>query len=173
MSIFIGVGSNIEPEVNILKALDLLAEQVKVIATSNFYLTKPIGNLDQDPYYNGVWEIETELAPAILKFAVLRKVEENCGRSQSTDRYAPRKIDLDLLLYHNETITSPELRLPDPDIYQRDFIAFPLFEMKPELLIPDTKTSINAIISGMNKHDMELLVGFTVRIQKKINQCSH
>lgn len=170
MSIFIGVGSNISQDKNILKALALLQKSLKVIKTSTFYQTKAIGPQKQDSYYNGVWQIESTLPPEEIKFNILRKVENNCGRTRSSNKFAPREIDLDLLLYHDKMISYSEMKIPDPDLYSRNFIAFPLAELDPNLVIPDTKKTINAIISSMKKDNMVALVEFTQILKERIGK---
>ena len=121
--VFIGVGSNIDPEANVRKALKLLGETVHLLKISEFFRTDPLGNRNQPVFYNGVVEVETELAPADLKFAVLREIEHQLGRERGEDKYAPRPIDLDILIYDNIVISNDEMRLPDPDILQRPFLV--------------------------------------------------
>ena len=94
---FIGVGSNVEAGENVRRALRLLAQEMRVVGVSTVYETEPEGRPEQPRYYNCVVEIETEAPPAELKQS-LREIEDRLGRERSDDRYAPRIIDLDLLI---------------------------------------------------------------------------
>ena len=123
---FIGVGSNIQPERNISDALARLSKRVDITGISTFYKTTPILRKDQDDYLNGVWQISTSMSPEKLKFDVLRKIEQELHRNRESDKYASRTIDLDILLFGDLIIQEENLTIPDPDIYKRSFIAFPL-----------------------------------------------
>ncbi len=134
--VFVGVGSNIDPESHVVESLVRLCRCVQVMETSTFYWTAPIGKGGH--FLNGVWRITTDLSPDELKHTVLRGIESELGRVRSADRYAPRTIDLDVLLYGDMVVDEPGLRLPDPDIRTRPFIAIPLLELAPDLVLPDT-----------------------------------
>ncbi len=130
---YVAVGSNIDPERNIQEALKALLASVKVTASSTFYRTEPIGRTDIDAFVNGVWEIRTNRSPLDLKHGILGRIERSLGRRRSADRYSPRTIDLDLILYGEQVIDQPELTIPHPDL-ARDFVWIPLMELRPRLL---------------------------------------
>jgi dihydroneopterin aldolase/2-amino-4-hydroxy-6-hydroxymethyldihydropteridine diphosphokinase len=144
---FIGVGSNIAPEKNIREALRLLARLVRIVAISTFYRTPAIDRPSDPDFYNGVVAIETDLRPMALKSKVLRKIEAALGRRRSADKYASRTIDLDLLV----------LTPPDPDILNRAFVAVPLAEIEPDLLLPG--------VDHLSKEGMQPLVEFTQKLR--------
>jgi 2-amino-4-hydroxy-6-hydroxymethyldihydropteridine diphosphokinase len=154
ITVYIGVGSNINPMESIPRALSLLKKKVKISAVSTFYFTPPLNNKVQPDYCNGVWEIETSYSPHSLKFQVLRPIESELGRKRGQDTYASRTIDLDILVYGREVIRTDELTIPDPDIYTRPFIAIPLAEIAPHLIIPDTGEGINDIANTMKNTQM-------------------
>jgi len=166
--VFVGVGSNIEPERNILSAAALLKEQVIVCAVSPFYLTDPIGPPGSGPFYNGCLELETDIPPRKLKFEVLRSIETALGRRRTEDKYAPRTIDLDILLYDDQVIEEPDLKIPDPDITQRPFIAIPLLELAPEMVMPDTGTKLAEIVLDLPGGSMRLIPNFTSRLRQEV-----
>jgi len=165
---YIAVGSNIHPETNIPAALDKLMRFVRVTASSTFYRTAPLsapgtpagkgaratgGNVGAtsrgDPeFLNGVWRIETGLDARALKFTVLRRIEEELGRTRGTNRYAPRTIDLDLLIYGSMAINEPDLRVPDPDIRSRPFLAVPLLQLAPDLVLADNGERLADVCHG-------------------------
>jgi 7,8-dihydro-6-hydroxymethylpterin-pyrophosphokinase len=90
-----------------------------------------------------------------LKRGVLRLIESELGRVRSRESYAPRTIDLDLLLYGNLVIHDRELCIPDPDIRVRPFLAVPLLELKPDLVLPDTDEPLASVRSASDRRGME------------------
>lgn len=153
-SAYIGVGSNIDPGDNIPKALELLSRRVAVRGTSTFYRTRPIGGRDQPWYRNGVWRIETSFAPHLLKSGILRDIERILKRRRSADTYASRTIDLDLLLYGDAVIHDRNLAIPDPGIYRRQFVAAGIFELDPDLRLPDSKIGIRTVLDRLNRNPL-------------------
>lgn len=134
---YVGVGSNLSPEENVLAAMRALDRRVHVVATSTFYRTHPLGSPSAPHFVNGVVALETVLPPEALKWSVLRRIEAELGRRRSADRNAPRPIDLDLVFYDGVVSHTPQLRLPDPELATRAFLAWPLLELEPTLTLPD------------------------------------
>ena len=166
---YIGVGSNIEPERNITDALAHLSKHVDITGISSFYKTTPFLRKNQDDYLNGVWQINTSISPEELKFGVLRTIEKKLHRNRESDKYAPRTIDLDLLLYGDMLIQKGDLTIPDPDIYKRSFIAFPLSELNPDLVMPDTKKPLIDILSVLSKESMIPDITFTESLRRMVD----
>lgn len=164
--IFIGLGSNIDPETNIRTALHLLSAQIRITGISTFYRTLPIDRPEQEPFINGVIEIETDIPPFELK-QVLLKIEAESGRIRTEDKYAPRTIDLDILIYGNIIISSPQLTIPDPDILNRAFIAIPMCELAPDTIIPGVDIPICGITKSLNTDDMEPLISYTELLRQE------
>ncbi len=164
---FVSIGSNIDPEENVSKAIGLLKRQVRIVGISTVYLTEPVERPDQPAYYNCVIAIETPLPPLELKHSVLRPIEDGLGRVRSKDRFSPRAIDLDLVLYEDLVIKSGELTLPDPEIRSRPFLAGPLYELAPNLIMPDSKEPIAKIAARM-RGGMKPLVAYTNRLIREI-----
>jgi 2-amino-4-hydroxy-6-hydroxymethyldihydropteridine diphosphokinase len=125
---FIAVGSNIEPEKYIPQALHCLKQLVTVTASSTFYCTKALGRPDQPDFINGLWQVQTTHLPYHIKHHILHNIENRLGRTRTTDKYAPRTIDLDLILYNDLQIHTPDLVLPHPDV-ERPFVYVPLYEL--------------------------------------------
>ncbi|MBE9528760.1 MAG: 2-amino-4-hydroxy-6-hydroxymethyldihydropteridine diphosphokinase [Proteobacteria bacterium] len=183
--VFVGVGSNIDPEHNVVGALKLLGSKVAIVAVSTFYRTEPIGSPPEyvnPEYVNGVVEITTEITPNGLKHEVLRSVEQSFGRVRNAEKNSPRTIDLDLLLYGQRVIDEETLQLPDPDITERPFILLPLVELAPELLLPGPGVKISDLAESYCKENgvmtnpgkpfkaakMEALDAFTDRLRKEL-----
>jgi 2-amino-4-hydroxy-6-hydroxymethyldihydropteridine diphosphokinase len=130
MKAYIALGTNIgDRRKNIedaLVALNLVPD-VKVTKISNIHETEPVGYLNQNMFLNACCEVETELSPHAL-LGVCLGIEAAMGRIRQI-KNGPRIIDLDLLLYENEKINTPELTLPHPRMYERDFVMIPLNEI--------------------------------------------
>ncbi len=165
---FIGFGSNIAPSGNVRKALFLLAGRTRIVAISTVYRTAPLGRPEQSAYFNGVVEIETELSPGELKRDVLREIERELGRTRTADRYAVRTIDLDLLIYDDLVWETGDVILPDPDIDRRPFLAIPLCELAPHLVLPGTGKPICGIAPAFAPTDMHPLFRYTQWLRKDI-----
>lgn len=166
---FIGIGSNVAPEANIPHAFSLLSERVRVSGSSRFYTTEAIGRPEQAPYANGVWRVESELGPRELKL-LLREIETSLGRQRSPDKYAPRCIDLDLILYGDEVIREDDLSLPSPDILKRPFVALPLLEIDPGLVMPDSGRPLKGLIEGAGWAPLDVNDGLSREIQRSIDR---
>lgn len=137
---YVAVGSNIEPKRNIAAALRLLQNEtgVRVTGISTFYCSAALDRPEQGDYLNGVWRIETARPAREIRFQVLRSIEDRLGRQRTADKWAPRTIDLDLVLYGQTALDEPGLRLPSPDI-DRPFVALPLVELDAALVRPGTE----------------------------------
>jgi 2-amino-4-hydroxy-6-hydroxymethyldihydropteridine diphosphokinase len=135
---YVGIGSNLgERDVTIRDALGLIAAdpEIEVEEVSTIRETDPVGMVDQPRFLNGAIRLTTELAPRQLLERLLA-VEEQLGRVRSGERYGPRTIDLDLLLYGDELVDEPGLRVPHPRLAERRFVLEPLAELDPGLVVP-------------------------------------
>jgi 2-amino-4-hydroxy-6-hydroxymethyldihydropteridine diphosphokinase len=135
---FVGLGANLGPrEVTLLRAVDLLGAEagVEILEVSGLRETAPVGNVDQPEFLNGAVALETSLSPRELLDALLR-VERELGRVRDGTQWGPRTIDLDLLVYGDEVVDEPELRVPHPRLHERRFALEPLAELDPDLVIP-------------------------------------
>lgn len=147
---FVGLGANIGPrEVTLLRAVELLAqtEGVEVGAVSQLRETDPVGAVDQPPFLNGAVRIETSLAPRDL-LQILLGVERSLGRVRE-ERWGPRTVDLDLLVYGDEVIDEPGLRVPHPRLHERRFALEPLAELDPDLDIPGLGR-VSAVLAALD-----------------------
>jgi 2-amino-4-hydroxy-6-hydroxymethyldihydropteridine diphosphokinase len=165
---FIGIGSNIEPEENIREALRLLAKSARIVSISTFYREPAVDRPEEPDFYNGVVAIDTDLSPITLKWKVLRAIEAALGRRRSADKYASRTIDLDLLLYGDSVLSSNELTLPEPDVLKRAFIAVPLSEIAPELVLPGFGIPIRQLAERLPTEGMQPLCEYTRQLRNKL-----
>ncbi|MFW6158917.1 MAG: 2-amino-4-hydroxy-6-hydroxymethyldihydropteridine diphosphokinase [Planctomycetota bacterium] len=167
--VYVAVGANIDPESNILAAFDRLARWVRVVATSSFYRTPALGRPEQPPFLNGVWQVATDVGPRPLKSRVLRAVESELGRVRTEDRYAARPIDLDIAVYGDLVIVERGLRIPDPDIRERAFLAVPLLELAPGLVLPDTGEAL-ADLAVVRNPELERVPKLTAVLKERLNR---
>ena len=135
--IFVGLGSNLgDRERNLCEAVERLRE-IGAVRLSTLRDTDPVGVVDQPNFLNAVAELSSEL-PARELLDRLLEIERELGRDRGKEeRWGPRTIDLDLLLYGDEVIEEPGLTLPHPRLAERRFVLEPLHELAPDLVLPD------------------------------------
>ena len=136
---YIGLGANLAQPLAQLQqavaALRLLPAS-QLIAVSSFYGSKPMGPQDQPDYVNAVAALDTEL-PAEALLDALQQIEQQQGRQRKDERWGPRTLDLDILLYGDDIINSERLTVPHYGLKQREFVLYPLAEIAPNLRLPD------------------------------------
>ncbi len=145
-SAFIGLGSNLGERHRFLNAAAAEVRRLpgtKVIWYSSVYETDPYGVKDQPKFLNAVGEIETELHPKDL-LKELKRIEESVGR-KARERWGPREIDLDILLYDGFVYSDETVTVPHPEIERRKFVLLPLREIAPDLVHP---------VSGMTVEEL-------------------
>jgi 2-amino-4-hydroxy-6-hydroxymethyldihydropteridine diphosphokinase len=165
--VFIGVGSNIRPEANIAKAFGLLRLRAKIVAVSTMFWTKPLGDKNMDFFLNGVWELDSDEKPDAIR-EMLGQIEKECGRVRGKDKFGPRSIDLDLLLYNGMLESGDEGTRVHPDIRERAFVALPLLELAPEIRLPDTGEPLSSVTRGMTSQGLVRHDQFTERLRKEM-----
>jgi 2-amino-4-hydroxy-6-hydroxymethyldihydropteridine diphosphokinase len=171
MRVFLGVSSNIEPHSNVKSALVALHGAVGVRGVSTFYRTPALDRPSDPPFVNGVVELSDVLPPLQLK-QLLRRTEDALGRRRGLNRYAPRTIDLDLLIYGDLVCDSDGLRLPDPTILERPFVAIPLLELAPDLVIPGSGAPLRSLVASIPTYPMEPLPDLTTELRKELSNGS-
>ena len=138
-SAYIGLGSNLQDPARQLGTALMALERLpgsKLASVSRMYRSAAIGPGSQPAYLNAVARLDTELPPLPLLHA-LQQIEQSQGRIR-TVRWGPRSLDLDILLYGNSVIDTPELRIPHPAMHLRNFVIYPLAQITgSKLLLPD------------------------------------
>jgi len=136
---YIGLGGNLDdPKAQIVRARRAIADlpSVTEMGFSSLYRSAPMGPQNQPPYINAVMAVETDLTPFEL-LAALQIIETEQGRVRQGERWGPRTLDLDLLLYGRACIRTAVLTVPHYGLSQRPFVLYPLAEIAPaDLLIP-------------------------------------
>lgn len=156
---YLGLGANLaQPVLQLQQALASLQQlpRTKVAAVSGFYASKPMGPQDQPDYVNAVAAIDTALAPESLLDA-LQQIEQQQGRARKDERWGPRTLDLDILLYGNEIINTARLTVPHYGLQLREFVLYPLYEIAPQLSLPDGTVLCSLLeqipLNGLQKLD--------------------
>ena len=137
--VYIAIGSNLaSPLEQVNAAIKALGEipDSRIVAVSSFYRTPPLGPQDQPDYLNAAVALETTLAPEEL-LNHTQRIELQQGRVRKAERWGPRTLDLDIMLFGDEVINTRRLTIPHYDMKNRGFMLWPLFEIAPELTFPD------------------------------------
>ncbi|QUX93342.1 2-amino-4-hydroxy-6-hydroxymethyldihydropteridine diphosphokinase [Marinomonas sp. A3A] len=138
---YIGLGSNLEnPVAQLDRAIDALKkhDDLKNLRVSSIYGSKPVGPQDQPDYINAVAKFDTALSPIEL-LDLLQSIEQSQRRVRER-HWGPRTLDLDLLLYGQQTIQLPRLTVPHPFMLERGFVIKPLSDLAPDMLLANGKT---------------------------------
>ncbi|MGB7731517.1 MAG: 2-amino-4-hydroxy-6-hydroxymethyldihydropteridine diphosphokinase [Candidatus Acidiferrum sp.] len=144
---YLALGSNIgDREKNLREAIHLLRESaLQITKISSIYETEPVDYLEQPWFLNAVLEAQTNL-PAAELLATLRNIESQMGSKKAFAK-GPRLIDLDILLYDDATIDTPDLQIPHPRMLQRNFVLVPLAEIAPTLRHPSWPASVSELLA--------------------------
>ncbi|MCI0893369.1 MAG: 2-amino-4-hydroxy-6-hydroxymethyldihydropteridine diphosphokinase [Chloroflexi bacterium] len=174
---YLGLGTNLGArEVNLKRAAHLLTApgplldrnppslgdetrlaHLQLIRSSSIYETAPWGYVNQPRFLNCVLEVETGLSPSeLLRF--VQGLEAGMGREPSS-RYGPRIIDLDILLYGDQTVQQPDLQIPHPRLHQRAFVLIPLAELAPDLVHPTLSITIGQLARDAQDQDGVMRIG--------------
>jgi 2-amino-4-hydroxy-6-hydroxymethyldihydropteridine diphosphokinase len=147
---YVGLGANLGDRTAMLRAAleELRGEEgISVVGVSALRETEPVGIVDQPTFLNAAAAVETQLSARELLDRLL-SIERRLGRTRDGPRFGPRTIDLDLLLYGEETIAEPGLEVPHPRLHERLFALEPLAELDPALVVPGLGP-LGEIISGL------------------------
>lgn len=154
-NVYIALGSNLnQPILQLTTALDYLQQQpaIQLIAVSPLYSSKPLGPQDQPDYVNAVAQIQTSLEPLAL-LDLLQSVEQQQGRIRLR-RWGERTLDLDILLFNQEIIDTERLTVPHKEMKNREFVLIPLFDIAPQLILPDGESLATAVMP-FRQHTMQ------------------
>ena len=138
VTVYIGMGSNLEnPRRQVTQAIAAISSIIdcRRLVVSSLYRSKPMGPQDQPDYVNAVMSVETSLSPLAL-LDTLQSIEQQQGRVRGVEQWGPRTLDLDILLYSDQMIGLPRLKIPHPGLHERSFVLYPLNEIAPTLVIP-------------------------------------
>ncbi len=145
--VFLIMGSNRgEREALLEKAAGMIRKKAgKIQSSSSIYETEPWGFTDPVPFLNQVLEIRTDLQPPDL-LTTLQRIEDELGRSRTVHGYAPRTMDIDILIFGEQIINFPGLKIPHPRLPQRRFTLTPLAEIAGDLIHPELRVTIRELL---------------------------
>jgi 2-amino-4-hydroxy-6-hydroxymethyldihydropteridine diphosphokinase len=141
--VFVAAGSNVEPERNLAKAAAELQRVFGEVRFSPWYRNRAVG-FEGDDFINLVVGFETNL-PLSEVIGRLREIETLCGRPRNAPKWAPRSMDLDILLYGDVVVDEPQLKLPRPDLLKRPYMLGPLADIAPEVRHPTENMTIGEL----------------------------
>lgn len=139
----VALGSNIQPETNLPLAVARL-RPLGAQAVSRAYQNRALGDRSQPDFINAAALLETAQGPSALR-AALRQIEADLGRQRTADKYAPRTIDLDLLLLGDQIVDGPEWWLPDPGLLELAHLAVPAAEIAPDVIHPMSGETLQGV----------------------------
>ena len=157
-TVYLSLGSNIDPEANLKRAIDLIGQRCTVLAVSHAYRTPPQGFTDQDDFFNLAVKITTDLDAVTLKHSVLDWIERELKRVRDpNNKNAPRTIDLDISLWNNDIFDYGEKpwHVPDRDILRFAHVALPLAEIAPDYAHPTEHVALKMIAGRFADMDFE------------------
>jgi len=155
MITYIGIGSNQQdPAKQAQQAIEALRNlpNSELLQCSSLYCSAPMGPQDQPDYINAVAKIETQLS-AIELLDALQSIEQNQGRVRKDNRWGPRTLDLDIILYDNKKIDSDRLTIPHYGMQDREFVLYPLAEISPKLTLPNG-THLSHLVALCDKNGL-------------------
>ncbi|MGI9273066.1 MAG: 2-amino-4-hydroxy-6-hydroxymethyldihydropteridine diphosphokinase [Woeseiaceae bacterium] len=160
--VYLGLGSNVEPQKHLRLGIEELARQFGVLELSNLYQNAAVG-FDGDAFVNLVIGLESDASPLEIHNTI-EEIHTLAERERGESRFAPRTLDIDLLLYDDLILNEPPLRLPRGDILKYSFVLGPLAEIAPELRHPETGRLITEHWAEFDKNSHPLLTS-NVRLQ--------
>ena len=167
-NVFLGLGSNLGDRQRYLNQAAVSMAKIKetkLVWTSSVYETEPYGKPDQPKFLNAVAEIETSLEPNSL-FEEVKGIEKQVGRT-SSERWGPREIDIDVLMYDGLVFENDQVKVPHPELEKRRFVLVPLHEIAPDLVHPIngmTVTELAAACTDRTRRSEERRVGKECRL---------
>jgi 2-amino-4-hydroxy-6-hydroxymethyldihydropteridine diphosphokinase len=146
--VYLSLGSNVgDRQANLRNAIGHLLELGNVVEVSSYYETEPVEFTDQPWFLNCAVAVQTELIPREF-LAGIQAIEKSMGR-QRTQPKGPRTIDIDILLFGQQTINAPQLKVPHPAMTERRFVLEPLAEIAPEVIHPTRRRTIRELLRAL------------------------
>jgi len=146
VTVYLGLGSNLgDRQANLDRALEFLSQRVRMGKISSIYDTEPLGDSNQPRFLNLVCQAFTRLEPPAL-LALAKGIERKLGRVGKSG--TPRTIDIDILLYSDQVIDTPELVIPHPKMTERAFVLIPLDEIASDTVHPVTEKTMKELLQN-------------------------
>lgn len=156
--VYLGLGANLnEPRQQLDNAITALQtlDGCELISVSHYYASKPMGPQDQPDYVNAVAAIKTHLLPEQL-LDLTQQIELKHGRVRKAERWGPRTLDIDILLFGDQTINSERLIVPHYGLTEREFVVYPLLEIAPNITLPNG-TALHSVTATLALNELHQL----------------
>ena len=164
---FLSLGSNIKPEENLPKAVAMLAKSSRLMAVSPVWETMPLGITDQPNYLNAATLVQTDRTADAFKREVIRRIEDDLGRVRTGNKFGPRPIDIDIMLFNDQIFDLDHHHIPDADVLERPSVAIPLAEIAPDYRHPETGQTLRDIARHFHVTEEEM------RLRPNVSQALH
>lgn len=154
--VYVGLGGNLgDARRHVSRAIEELNEipGCRLLTHSSLYRSAPMGPVRQGWYVNAVAALQVELEPPDLLDS-LQALERSHGRSRGAERWGPRTLDLDILLFGARIVDSPGLKIPHPGLTTRNFVVYPLLQLAPDLVLPDGRRLAD-VASRLDREGLE------------------
>ncbi|MEO0185736.1 MAG: 2-amino-4-hydroxy-6-hydroxymethyldihydropteridine diphosphokinase [candidate division WOR-3 bacterium] len=154
--VYLLLGTNLgKLKENLMNAIEELSKNgIKILRKSKIYKTKPWGKTDQPDFLNMAVEVETNLTPEKL-LQTIKDIEKKLKREKSK-KWGPRIIDIDILFYGNRIVNEPDLKIPHPYFFERNFAIIPMAEIAPDFIPPAHDRSIKEVKAGVKSEGIEI-----------------
>jgi len=172
----VGLGSNLAPDLHLVRAVLEIRVHAKALAASRFYRNPayaPPSRQQQPEFVNGVLRVQVCSSLDEFRYGTLRRIESRLGRIRTSDPFAPRVIDLDLLTFQSDPEEGGQGLWADPEIFLRPYWAIPLAELAPDLRIPGTDRSLGEHAAAMERSELVYLESLTCEIRRLLDLSSH
>ncbi len=155
-TVYIGLGSNLgHREANLEQAMRLFKPEFRIQKTSSIYETDMLYRIGKPRYFNMCVRVETDLSPEQV-FEKCQRIEKSMGRRKA-DRYDPRVIDVDVLLYEHTVLRTAELTIPHPKMHERAFVLVPLSEIAGRVMHPVVRKTISQLVGTLGNYAQKIV----------------
>ncbi|MBI4665481.1 MAG: 2-amino-4-hydroxy-6-hydroxymethyldihydropteridine diphosphokinase [Nitrospinae bacterium] len=157
VKVYFGIGANLEPDKNIEKALGLLRSRFNVTAVSSRYRSPAWGVKEPQPDYINLAVAAETGRDLFATRAELKLIEELCGRARNGDKFAPRSMDIDLIMYGDTIVNEPAVVIPHPHLLTQQFVYYPMMDIAPDAVVPGAGKPLREITPAYAQAELPIV----------------